>query len=43
MPIKPGKLKTNAAHLEILDWLNIRPYKDEGAKSDRPLPMQNKA
>lgn len=30
MPTKPGKLKTNAAHLEKLDRLNIRPYKAEG-------------
>lgn len=32
MPTKPGKLKTNAAHLEKLDRLNIRPYKAEGEK-----------
>ena len=32
MPTKPEKLKTNAAHLEKLDRLNIRPYKAEGAK-----------
>ena len=32
MPTKPGKLKTNAAHLEKLDRLNIRPYQAEGEK-----------
>lgn len=32
MPTKPGKLKTNAAHLEKLDRLNIRPYKAEGER-----------
>ena len=31
MATKPGKLATNAAHLEKLDRLNIRPYKEEGA------------
>ncbi len=35
MPTKPGKLKTNAAHLEKLDRLNIRPYKAEGAEIRR--------
>lgn len=28
---RPQKLATNAAHLEKLDRLNIRPYKAEGA------------
>lgn len=29
---RPQKLATNAAHLEKLDRLNIRPYKAEGEK-----------